>query len=125
MAASDSEKADFLDDPQNYDFFQRLVSLMWEQGWLQLIFLTVDERAVATYFNLDYDRRLMVYNSGLLRGEYDHLSAGILLLAHNIRYAIENHYEVFDFLRGDETYKYHMGGRDTSVFKLEAQFDLD
>ena len=32
-----------------------------------------------------------------------------------------NRRQVFDFLRGNETYKYRMGAVDTKVFKLKAK----
>ncbi|MDL1883917.1 GNAT family N-acetyltransferase, partial [Anaerolineae bacterium CFX8] len=74
----------------------------------------------ATYLNFVYNRHVLVYNSGLLPGEYGHLSPGIVLLAYNIRHAIENNAVVFDFLRGNEVYKYRMGAQDTRVFMLRA-----
>lgn len=121
MAASDPQKAAFLKDDGNEVFFRRLIPLMYEQGWLQLVFLTVNGQAAASYFNFDYNQRILVYNSGLDPDAYGHLSAGIVLLALNIRHAIENGYHAFDFLRGDENYKYRMGGQDTGVYKLKAE----
>ncbi|NWG15126.1 MAG: GNAT family N-acetyltransferase [Chloroflexi bacterium] len=120
MAASHQEKADFLQDPQNQDFFRRIVPVTFQNGWLQLSFLTINGQAAATYLNFIYNRHVLVYNSGLLPGEYGHLSPGIVLLAHLIRHAIENKCTVFDFLRGNEVYKYRMGGQDTRVFMLRA-----
>jgi len=121
MAASDSEKEEFLQDDMNTAFFRELIPVLFEKGWVQLNFLTVDGEAAAAYLNLDYDNQILVYNSGLLRGDHDHLSPGIILLAHNIRYAIDHKYQVFDFLRGDEPYKYHMGGKNMAVYALQAQ----
>lgn len=121
MSASQHEKAGFLQDAQNVMFFRKLIPVVHQNGWLQLSFLRVNGIAAATYLNFVYNRRVLVYNSGLTPGEYGHLSPGIVLLAYNIRYAIENGYEIFDFLRGDETYKYRMGGKDTRVYMLRAQ----
>jgi CelD/BcsL family acetyltransferase involved in cellulose biosynthesis len=39
-------------------------------------------------------------------------------MAHLIRQAIEDKRSVFDFLRGDEPYKYALGGTDTHVHRL-------
>jgi CelD/BcsL family acetyltransferase involved in cellulose biosynthesis len=44
-----------------------------------------------------------------------------VLLAENIREAIEQGYELFDFLRGNEDYKYRMGGENTEIFMLKAK----
>jgi CelD/BcsL family acetyltransferase involved in cellulose biosynthesis len=120
MAASDPEKAVFLQDEQNVQFFKELVPVTQDRGWLHLNFLTVNDEAAAAYFNFTYNKHVLIYNSGLARDRYDHLSPGIVLLAYNIRNAIENGYAVFDFLRGDEPYKYQMGGKDTAVFTLTA-----
>jgi CelD/BcsL family acetyltransferase involved in cellulose biosynthesis len=120
MAASHPEKAGFLEDPQNVTFFKTITPVLFERGWLQLSFLTVDGTAAAAYLNFDYNNHILVYNSGLIPGDYGHLSPGIVLLGHNIRHAIENQRDVFDFLRGDEPYKYQMGGQDTRLFMLEA-----
>ncbi len=121
MAASDAEKYEFLQDEQNVTFFRQLIPLIAEAGWLQLNFLTVGGEETAAYLNFSYNNRILVYNSGLTHEHYAHLSPGIVLLARLIRDAIEQGYEVFDFLRGNETYKYHMGGKDTSVYKLTAK----
>jgi CelD/BcsL family acetyltransferase involved in cellulose biosynthesis len=123
MAASDPQKAEFLRDSKNVAFFRAIVPIAYQNGWLQLCFLTVGGQPSATYFNFDYERHILVYNSGLDPARFGHLSPGIVLLAYNIRYAIENGYEIFDFLRGNEAYKYRLGGRDVAVYMLMAQKD--
>jgi CelD/BcsL family acetyltransferase involved in cellulose biosynthesis len=119
MAESSKDKAEFLRDPQNVAFFNRVMPVLFANGWLQLVFLTINGEPAATYLNFDYNRRLLVYNSGLSPAHFN-ASPGILLLAHIIRHAIENGYEVFDFLRGNEEYKYRMGAKDTAVYMLKA-----
>ncbi len=121
MGSSQYDKAKFLEDPQNMAFFMAVVPLIFKKGWLQLSFLTVDGEPSASYLNFLYGDSVQVYNSGLLPDKYGHLSAGIILLAHNIRTAIEKGYKVFDFLRGNEIYKFRMGGQETRVFMLTAE----
>lgn len=125
MSASHPDKAGFLSDPQNLEFFKRVTPIIYENGWLQLSFLKINDKAAATYLNFEYNAQILVYNSGLLPGEYGHLSPGIVLLAHNIRHAIESGNKVFDFLRGSETYKYRMGGKDNPVFMLKARYSYN
>jgi len=125
MAASDPKKAIFLQNEQNVAFFRQIMPLIAANSWLQLSFLTVNGEPAAAYLNFDYKGRIMVYNSGLSRDTHDQLSAGIVLIAHNIRYAIESGYQVFDFLRGNETYKYHLGGQDTIIYTLNASKSLE
>ncbi len=121
MAASHPSKAEFLTDPHNVDFFRRMSHAVFQNGWLQLSFLTIDGVAAAAYLNFIYRDHVLVYNSGLKIDTYGHLSPGIVLLAHNIRLAVEQGYRVFDFLRGNEVYKYRMGGQDTRIFMLMTQ----
>ncbi|MDZ4764973.1 MAG: GNAT family N-acetyltransferase [Chloroflexota bacterium] len=121
MAASQPSKAEFLQDANNRDFFCAVVPLMAARGWLKMSFLHVDGEAVAAYCDFDYNGKILVYNSGLLPERYSNLSTGIVLLAYNIRHAIETGHHIFDFLRGNETYKYRMGAVDTTVYKLMAR----
>lgn len=119
MAQSTPDKAAFLSDPKNEHFFRRVMPLIAANGWLQLSFLTSNGEAIAAYLNFDYNKRVLVYNSGLSL-THGSISPGIVLLAHNVRYAVENGFEEFDFLRGNEEYKYRMGGIDRPVFMLKA-----
>ncbi len=89
-------------------------------GWLQMNFLEVMGEPVAAYVNFDYNNQILVYNSGLDPQKASALSPGIILLSYNIEHAIENKREKFDFLRGDEQYKYKMGGQNTEIFNLKA-----
>ena len=118
MAASSEEKAQFLADETNRRFFEEIVPKVAGQGWLQLAFLTVHDVPAAAYLNFIYNNRVLVYNSGIDPVNHGHLSPGIVLLGRLIEYAIAQGYEAFDFLRGDESYKYDMGGKNTSVFQL-------
>lgn len=123
MRASQPDKARFLEDEQNITFFNNIAPLTFEKGWLRLSFLKINGVPSAAYFDFDYNDSILVYNSGLLSDENAHLSPGIVLLTYNIRSAIEAGRKVYDFLRGNETYKYRMGGEDTQVFKLVARVE--
>ncbi len=120
MAASHPNKAKFLEDSHNRAFFKAIMPRLAACGWLQLSFLTVNGNAAAAYLNFDYNNRILVYNSGLLPASYAHLSPGIILLIYNIQHAISQGRTVFDFLQGNEEYKYRMGAQDRAVMMLEA-----
>lgn len=122
MGASHPEKAQFLENPQHVDFFKRIVPVAHKAGWLQMNFLEVAGEAVAAYVNFDYNNRILVYNSGLDPDKAGQLSPGIVLLAYNIEHAIENQRSEFNFLRGDEQYKYRMGGQNTEIFNLKGKY---
>jgi CelD/BcsL family acetyltransferase involved in cellulose biosynthesis len=122
MALSDPQKEIFLQNEKHVAFFKRFSHAALDRGWLHLNFLTVDGEDAAAYFNFDYGNHILVYNSGLALEKFGHLSPGIALLAHNIQEAIDNKYDVFDFLRGDEIYKYYMGGQNTDIYRLTITF---
>lgn len=120
MAASHPDKEAFLQDDAHVKFFKSVVPAAYEAGWLQLNFLTVVDDPVAAYLNFDYNNQILVYNSGLDPVKAPQLSPGIVLLAYNIQHAIENGRDEFNFLRGDEDYKYKMGGKNTEIFNVTA-----
>ncbi len=120
MAASQPAKAQFLANTANATFLRQIAHVTFDRGWLQLSFLMINGIRCAAYFNFDYGDAVQVYNSGLNPDLYSHLSTGIVLLAYNIRHAIESGHTYLDFLRGNEEYKYRMGGQDTRIFMLKA-----
>jgi CelD/BcsL family acetyltransferase involved in cellulose biosynthesis len=120
MAASTPDKAAFL-TPQMRNFFRQLARVAHDAGWLQLVFLEIEGRKAAAYLNFVYNNRVLVYNSGLDWQAFPNVGAGIILTAYCIRHAIEQGREVFDFMQGDERYKYQFGGQDVEVRRLLAR----
>lgn len=121
MAASHPQKAAFLQNAQHVAFFRSFMPVAMARGWLQLAFQTYDDEPIAAYLNFDYNDHILVYNSGLKPDRYGALSPGIVLLTHLIAWAIAHRKRTFNFLRGNEAYKYQMGGRDTTVYRVQAQ----
>lgn len=118
---SQPEKDQFM-EPKMQAFFHAAARVALDAGWLQLSFLVVDGKKAATMLCFDYGDSIMVYNSGYNPQRYRALSPGIVLLAYCIRHAIELGRARFDFLQGDEAYKYRFGARETKVYRtlLEA-----
>lgn len=88
-------------------------------GTLQLMFMEVDGQKAAALFNFEYAGRVWVYNSGLDPASFGHLSLGVVLTARAIETAIAHGNHTFDFLRGNEEYKYRFGAQNTTVHRLE------
>jgi CelD/BcsL family acetyltransferase involved in cellulose biosynthesis len=82
-----------------------------------LSFLTVNGEKAAGYLSFDYLNRLWVYNSGLDR-RFMEYSPGWVLLGYLLQWANENGYAEFDFMRGDEEYKYRFGAVDRFVMRV-------
>ncbi len=85
-------------------------------GWLQLVFLKCGDIRIAGYMNFDYDNCIWAYNAGF-DNEYAYLSPGWVILAEMMKWNIEHGRRIFDFMRGDEEYKYRFGGKDRFVQK--------
>jgi CelD/BcsL family acetyltransferase involved in cellulose biosynthesis len=115
LMAHDAEKAKFL-TPAMRDHMRSLMRVAWEGGYLWMAFLTVNAVKAAGVVNFDYGNKLWGYNSAVNR-DYLELSPGWVLLAHQLRWACENGRTVFDFMRGDEEYKYRFGAENSHVMR--------
>jgi CelD/BcsL family acetyltransferase involved in cellulose biosynthesis len=111
------EKDEFM-DPTMQRFFFEVAEVLQAQGWLQLAFVQIDGQKAATLLNFDYGDSILVYNSGYDPTQFRHLSPGIVVTARSIEHAIALGRSKFDFLRGDEVYKYRFGAQDTEVRRL-------
>ena len=118
LMADEPEKAAFLTPPMRKQM-HLACRAAFEYGWLQLAFLETDGQKAAGYLNFDYLNRIWVYNSGIDRRFMD-LSAGWVLLGHLLQWANENKRTEFDFMRGDEDYKYRFGGVDKFVVRAKV-----
>lgn len=99
--------------------FHEIAKAALEAGTLQLMFVLVEGQKAAALFNFDYKERTWVYNSGLDPESFSALSVGVVLTANAIELAIQNGRKTFDFLRGNEEYKYRFGAVDTKVYRLQ------
>ena len=120
MMKSRSDKSDFMTDAMRR-FFHQMIRATHRGGFLHLAFLEVDGVKAATYLSFDYNRKRLVFNSGLETEGFQSLSAGIVLVARIIEEAINQGYTEFDLLRGDEKYKYQLGAKDTWIYHLKVE----
>jgi len=119
LMANDHQKEDFLTEVMRTQM-RTSVHAAFEAGWLQLAFLEVDGAKAAGYLNFDYGNHIYVYNSGL---DYDYgdLSPGWVLLGYLLQWANENGRAEFDFMRGDEDYKFKFGGVKQDVMRVKVE----
>ena len=89
-----------------------------ENGWLWLAFLEADGQRIAAALNFDYNNKLWGYNAGVNRA-FMELSPGWVLLAYILQWACENKRIEFDFMRGDEEYKYRFGAVNKYVMRAK------
>ncbi len=113
MMREEGEKDAFLTE-EMVSQFHTIAQAALQAGWLKLSFLKVGKEKAAGYFNFDYNDRIWVYNSCLAR-KFGQLSPGIVLMGFLIQDSIEKNRKEFDLMRGDEEYKYHLGGQDRFI----------
>jgi CelD/BcsL family acetyltransferase involved in cellulose biosynthesis len=120
LVKSTPEKGAWL-NAERTQAFHDIAQFAQDAGILQLMFIEVEGQKAAALFNFAYNGRTWVYNSGLDPNAFGRLSLGVVLSAQAIEHAIELGHTTFDFLRGDEAYKYRFGAQDTEIFRLIIQ----
>ena len=110
-----SDKAAFLTPNREY-FFRDMATELARKGWLKLYFLELEKERVATTLCFSYGSALSLYNSGF-DPNYASLSIGLVSKAWTILEAINTGAKKFDFLRGAEEYKEHLGGTSIRVYR--------
>jgi hypothetical protein len=118
LMESDQHKAGFL-KPQMREQMRAAMRAAHANGWLWLAFLEIDGQKAAAALNFDYRNRLWGYNSGV-DNRFLEYSPGWVLLAHTLQWAAEHGRSEFDFMRGDEEYKYRFGAFDRHVMRVQV-----
>lgn len=72
--------------------------------------------ALGTY--VDQIKRAMLFNVAGCRTDINNPAPGLVLHAFSIRHAIEQRITTYDFLRGDEPYKYTFGAEDHQLSSI-------
>lgn len=115
LMVQDPNKANFL-HPAMRAQMTEVLRAAHAHGYLWLAFLEIDSVKTAASLNFDYNGKLWGYNSGVSRANME-LSPGWVLLSHTIQWCCENQRWEFDFMRGDEDYKYRFGGVNRFVMR--------
>jgi CelD/BcsL family acetyltransferase involved in cellulose biosynthesis len=116
LMALDQQKSDFLTAEMSATL-REIITAAFQHGWLMLAFLESEGEPIAAYLNFDYKGQIWIYNSGF-NPEFMHLSPGWVLMGNIIQWAITHGRCAVDFMRGDETYKYHLGGKDRYIHRI-------
>ena len=105
-------------------FIRRWFEESGPDGPVALLFLTVGERRIAAGIHVDGGDTLMFYNAGI-DPDARELSPGVVLAAECLRVAIAMGKSRFDFLRGNEPYKYEWGAVDEPIQRLLVRRSVD
>jgi CelD/BcsL family acetyltransferase involved in cellulose biosynthesis len=119
LMLQDTEKERFLTLPMRENF-RLTMRCAFNAGCLCLAFLEIGGKKAAGYLSFDYLDQLWVYNSGLDR-DFIEYSPGWVLLGYILKWANENQRVGFDFMRGDEDYKYRFGAVRRDVMRITLE----
>jgi CelD/BcsL family acetyltransferase involved in cellulose biosynthesis len=113
---SKAGKARFM-DLRMEGFFREVVDALAAAAVAAVWTLWLEDRPAASVVCLEHAGALGLYNSGF-DPEARALSPGVVLIARTIEDAIARGLRRYDFLRGDEPYKYGFGAVPTDVLRI-------
>ncbi|MBI4474030.1 MAG: GNAT family N-acetyltransferase [Acidobacteria bacterium] len=99
-------------------FHHEFAELAANRGWLRLLTLWLNETPVAGLYGLRYRDTFSFYQSGFDPG-YSKQSAGLVMMGLAIKTAIEEGALEYDFLHGDEEYKFHWTRQTRDLRRIE------
>jgi CelD/BcsL family acetyltransferase involved in cellulose biosynthesis len=117
--SSRPDKAEFMDERMTA-FFHSVAETLAAHRMLRLYFLEVDSETVAAVLCFERGSTTYLYNNGFDR-RYASLSIGTLSKLLTIKDCIERGQKVYDFLKGAESYKRHLGGRAVPLFRCRVK----
>lgn len=86
-------------------FHKNIAKIFAENDWLQLSFLLVKGKPIASLYGFQYKDKFYYYQSGF-DPEWKNYGVGKILIYHTICEAIKSGLNEYDFLRGDTDYKF-------------------
>jgi CelD/BcsL family acetyltransferase involved in cellulose biosynthesis len=112
-------KARFMDEPMEA-FFREVGRDLAAAGLAALWMLWLEERPAAALLCLEQAGTVSLYNSGF-DPDARAMSPGVVLIARTIEDAIARGFRRYDFLRGEESYKYGFGAVPTEVLRVTLE----
>ena len=88
------------------EFHKKLAHSFFEQDILRIFQLKVSNKTIAALYCYEYANQLFYFQAGS-DPEWLKYSVGMVIMGHVIHYAHTNGLSRFDFLRGDEDYKFN------------------
>lgn len=118
---SSDEKKLFMTNEKE-QFFTDLIIKMLENKSLNYSYLKIDNKTTACSISFIHQNIRFLYNSGF-DPFYNNFSSGLLNHAFAIKRSIEDKLTVFDFMRGNERYKYDLGAVDKILYTFQISKD--
>ena len=113
-----TDKSAFMDAAMA-DYFRELIEAAARHGLLRLHILEVADNPAAAVLCFEYGGERYLYNSAY-DARYNDLSVGIISKVLSIRSGIEAGCRRYDFLKGAESYKRHLGGKEVPLYRCSV-----
>lgn len=101
-------------------FFRSLAEILAAEKMLKLFFMDINEMPAAAALCFDDNSNIYLYNNGI-DTRFNSLSVGTLCKVFSIKDSIENGRHKYDFLKGAETYKYRLGGKEVPLYEYKIK----
>jgi CelD/BcsL family acetyltransferase involved in cellulose biosynthesis len=108
--------------PKRERYFRELAGQLGRSAMLNMLEVRIDDAAVAMVFCVDLGETTYLYNNGF-NPEYRKISAGFVSKLMTIRKSIEVGMQYYDFLGGDEHYKFQLGGVEEKLASVHIRLD--
>ncbi|MBN1369439.1 MAG: GNAT family N-acetyltransferase [Dehalococcoidaceae bacterium] len=106
--------------PVMEQFFRLMSERLTAERLLRFGNLTMDNREVAMVLVFDYNNTIYLYNSAY-DPVFSSISPGLMSKALAVKEAIRMNRQRWDFLKGEEPYKRHLGGEKVSLYGVEIE----
>jgi len=113
---SSKEKENFMNENRE-KFFKELILNLSKENKIIYSYLQVENKTVSSSISFYLSDTRYLYNSGF-DPKYNYLSVGLLNHAFAIQRSIAKRFKIFDFMRGNERYKYELGGIDKLIYSI-------
>jgi CelD/BcsL family acetyltransferase involved in cellulose biosynthesis len=100
-------------------FHREFAQLAAGRGWLRLLIVYLDDVPAAALYGLCYGSTFYFYQSGF-DPAYSKHSVGVAVMALAVETAIREGMREYDFLHGDEEYKFHWAHQSRDLIRLEV-----
>lgn len=104
-------------------FHRGVAKTLAESDIVRIFSLKCDGQTVAALYCFLYDNRLMYYQAGF-DIEYESQSVGLVLMGMLLQYCHEQGYSEFDFLRGEEEYKFRWTKTTRATVAVEIAMNV-
>lgn len=112
------------DNMQFYTFLEKLIKRCNEKERVRIDFLNVNGKEVASLFFLIYENVINMYLMAIDTNFNKKISVGNIMTKISIEHAIEDKYSFYDFLKGNEEYKFYWtkeGKRCLNLFSCQRR----